>query len=352
MSDRKAKILCEDVPLAYQSLDKEGHIRAINNSWLSATGYARKEVVGARFQTFLSSRSSVLFETIFPALNVEGVIHGVELEMTRRNGTVFVVSLDGTVVRDDDGNIRQIHCFLADVTLRKDAEAELRRSREALRNLSRRLQSIREEERARMSRDIHDEVGQMLAVLHMEVSLLARKIPRVQFLLARDMEDVRKQIIAVIEKVRKIAADSRPRILDDLGLTSAVEWQVEEFERRTGIKCKLTLHSPQNLIVDKERSTALFRILQEALTNVLRHAEADRVSVYLGRQNGRLTLIVRDNGKGIGKDKLSDPFSSGIVGMRERLHPWGGRVTLVGRKDKGTKVSASLPLTGDGGEHD
>ena len=150
-------------------------------------------------------------------------------------------------------------------------------------------------------------------------------------------------IDTTIETVQRISAELRPRMLDDLGLSAAVEWQLQEFERRTGIKCKLTL-SREKLSLDSARSTAVFRILQEALTNVARHANARRVTVTLKEDGDNFMLRVRDYGEGIKQDKIFHPLSLGLLGMRERGMVWGGEIEIEGVSGKGTTVTLRLPL--------
>jgi signal transduction histidine kinase len=146
-----------------------------------------------------------------------------------------------------------------------------------------------------------------------------------------------KLIDGTIQVVKRISAELRPGILDDLGLVAAIEWQAEEFQNRTGISCRVTV-DPQDFTVDQDQSTAFFRILQETLTNVARHARATKVAVSLKERGGRLTLRVRDNGIGITEEQISAPQSFGLIGIRERVHPWDGKVSIKGIQGKGTTV--------------
>jgi two-component system, NarL family, sensor histidine kinase UhpB len=350
-SEERFRVLFEDAPLGYQSLNEAGEITNVNNAWLRATGYERQDVYGVWFGSFLAPSSASLFKENFTRYKSILEMRGEEFEMMRRNGETFIASFEGTAAFDSYGNFKQLHCIFNDITEKKSAEKELKRSQEALRNLSRRLESVREEERARISRDIHDEVGQMLTVLQMEVTLLRRKLPVSEKALIADMEDIRSQITNTLDMVRRISADSRPHILDDLGLESAVEWQRSQFERRTGIRCRLEF-ALKDLKIDHERSTILFRILQEALTNVLRHSGASAMQIYLGRKDNDVVLTVKDNGKGIADEKLIDPASSGIVGMKERVYPWHGTVLIEGKKNKGTTVTVTLPLSEESENND
>ena len=225
---------------------------------------------------------------------------------------------------------------------RRHAEQDLEASRERLRNLSMRLQSIREEERKRIAREIHDQLGQTLTVLKVDLSLLGRRKPNGQELLQRT-ESMSQLVDTSIETVRRLSSELRPRVLDDLGLVAAIEWQAEEFQKRTGIQYQIDI-SPKRMTIDPERSTACFRIFQEALTNVARHANASRLFISLSLKEGRIWLRVKDNGTGIAREKLLDPKASGLVGMRERVYPWRGEVQVLGAPGQGTEVVVMIPL--------
>ncbi len=232
----------------------------------------------------------------------------------------------------------------AEIAERSQAEEKLKRSSEELSNLSRRLQDVREEERKRISREIHDQVGQMLTVLEMELSFLIRKLSRKEDVRVDELESIRDRVDETITVVRRVAAESRPMLLDDLGLKAAVEWQAAEFERRTGIKVKLHLGAHE-IEPEQERATAIFRILQEALTNVARHAKASGVNIGLKVVDKELLkLTVRDNGVGITEGAIRDANSTGLIGMRERMVPFNGSVKIEGSPKKGTTVAITVAV--------
>ncbi len=234
-----------------------------------------------------------------------------------------------------------------DITERKRAEEELKSSREQLRALAASLQSAREEERSRIAREIHDNLGQALTGLKMSLSWLDKKLSEVGDgvpppLLLNEIASMSKLIDAAIQMVREISAELRPGVLDDLGLVAAVEWQAQEFQTRMGIRCRFT-STLENITLDKEQSTAIFRILQETLTNVARHANATRVNITLRKKAGNLILEVRDNGRGITESEISNPRSLGLLGMRERALLLGGNVEISGTPGKGTAVTVKIP---------
>jgi signal transduction histidine kinase len=209
------------------------------------------------------------------------------------------------------------------------AVGSLSHARDQLRALAARLQSIREEERKRVAREIHDELGQALTAIKIDLSSLVYELPADQKQQSSRTASVLELVDGMIQSVRRISTQLRPGILDDLGLVAAVEWAVEEFEARTGTRCRLDL--PRGDIgTDPERATALFRILQETLTNVARHAGATQLEVRLAREHGNLLLEVRDNGKGISEEQISGGRSLGILGMWERASLLGGEIAIRG----------------------
>jgi PAS domain S-box-containing protein len=232
--------------------------------------------------------------------------------------------------------------LLSEITERKKAEEELKRSHKQLHDLSVHLQSIREEERGNIAREIHDELGQVLTALKMDVSWLEGKLSPDQTSLLEKTKSILKMIDATIQTVKKICTELRPAMLDHLGLTAAIEWQVKEFETRTGIKCTISLE-PEEIILDRDLSTAVFRILQEMLTNVARHAKATKVDVSLEDRAGKVVLSVRDNGKGLTKEQIASSESFGLIGMKERAHHFRGEIKISSIRRKGTTITLSIP---------
>jgi len=226
----------------------------------------------------------------------------------------------------------------------KRAEERITKSRERLRNLSGRLQSLLEEERTRISREIHDELGQALTALKLDLLLTRRSL--VSNGLAEQsakVHEIERAVIRIIRTVRKIATDLRPGILDELGVAAAIEWMAKDFQSRTGISCKVTLQA-MDRISDTVRATTIFRIVQEALTNIMRHAAASQVNVSLEKKDDSLTVEVRDNGIGIMEGRISDSKSHGLIGIRERVLLLGGEAVISGKPGEGTLVRVTLPI--------
>ena len=217
----------------------------------------------------------------------------------------------------------------------------MRARREELSNLTLYLQSAREEERAKIVREIHDELGQDMTALNLDLVWLSNKLPANQPELTARTDMMSESINGAIQTIRRVSSELRPGLLDDLGLTAAMEWQAGEFQKRSGIECALQLDD--DLDIDGDLSTALFRIFQESLTNVARHAQASWVYITLEEKPGVLILTIRDDGRGITEQQMSDSKSMGLLGMRERAQVFDGKVALEGIPDKGTRVTVRIP---------
>jgi signal transduction histidine kinase len=216
----------------------------------------------------------------------------------------------------------------------------LRESEDKLRRLAAHLISIREEERAHIAREIHDELGQVLTGLKMEVTWLAKRLKEKP--LIEKTDSMCALIDSTVQTVRKIATGLRPEMLDDMGLVAAVAWQAKEFQKRTGIRCRASL--PPETKLDIDVSTTMFRIFQEILTNVARHSRATRVDIELEVADSEVSLEVVDNGIGIQDDELTAKKSLGLLGMQERALLFGGEVSVIGSPGHGTRVSVTIPL--------
>jgi len=225
------------------------------------------------------------------------------------------------------------------VELHRKSE-RLKESEDKLRRLAAHLISVREEERAHIAREIHDELGQVLTGLKMEVTWLAKRLKDKP--LIEKTDSMCKLIDTTVQTVRKIATGLRPEMLDDMGIIAAVGWQAKEFQKRTGIRCRAKL--PPEVKLDIDISTTMFRIFQEILTNVARHSRATRVDIELLLNEERIGLEVVDNGVGIADDDLNGKKSLGLLGMHERALLFGGEVRITGTPGHGTRVSVSIPV--------
>ena len=267
----------------------------------------------------------------------------------RKDGATFWSQAIITAVRDDAGLLRGFLKITQDLTEQRMAQQSLEYSFDQLRTLSRRLENVREEERTRIAQEVHDELGGTLSYLKLDLTKLHAMVPSVS---NREAGSALRKTIAsmiqlldnTIETVRRIATALRPGVLDDFGLVAAIEWLAQDFQKRSGITCTFQTEV-EELPVEKESATALFRICQEALTNVVRHARADRVAIRLAKTADQVLLEIKDNGQGILEAKIAHSRSLGLVGMRERTARLGGEFQVKGIPRKGTTVTASVPLT-------
>jgi PAS domain S-box-containing protein len=270
----------------------------------------------------------------------------VEHRIVCPDGTLRNILAQGEVILDSAGKQERILGTALDITERKRAEEKLRRSHEQLRALSAHLQWVREEERTRIAREIHDELGQSLTGLKMDISWLEKQLAKAKPDGFKHMSERIDSVLSLIDKtiqtVREISAELRPAILD-LGVTPAIEWQAQEFQKRTGIRCNFSADVDQ-VDIDRDHATAMFRILQETLTNIVRHAKATEVDIALKVNDGFLMLKVKDNGRGITEAESYDLKSLGLLGMRERALIVGGRIEIEGTPEQGTSVRIFIPL--------
>ncbi|HKE46192.1 MAG TPA: response regulator [Steroidobacteraceae bacterium] len=228
-----------------------------------------------------------------------------------------------------------------EIAERKEAERRLRESEEKLRALAARLITVREEDRAHMAREIHDELGQVLTALKMEGAWLASQLTDAR--LVEKTQSMLSLVDATIHTVRKICTGLRPEVLDEMGLVAAIDWQATEFQKRTGVRCRVRLPA-DGVDFNEDLSTTTFRIFQEILTNVTRHSRATRVDVELEQVDGRLEMRVTDNGIGIADGTSSARTSLGLLGMQERALRLGGSVHVDGNQGRGTAVAVSIPI--------
>ena len=350
-SEKRYRLLAENVTDIIWTMDLDLHFTYISPSVTRILGYTVKEALAQTLEEALTPSSCKMAKEV---LEEELMIEQREqkdllrsrvlnLEEKCKDGSTIWTESTITFLRDSDRQAVGILGITRDITGRKEVEDELRRSHRQLRSLARHLQSVREEERKSVAREIHDELGQALTALKIDVSWLSKKLPKGEMSLDEKVRGMKELIDDTIQKVKRISTSLRPGLLDDLGLSAAMEWQGKEFERRTGIRCRVEME-PEEVILENELSTAVFRIFQELLMNVARHSGATRVEVNLEKGVDRLELRVVDNGKGITEKQISAPKSLGLLGIRERVHPWGGEVRIEGIPRKGTAATVLIPF--------
>jgi PAS domain S-box-containing protein len=318
-------------------VDREYRYLLANRAFLSFLGLEREQVLGRRVRELMDHQP---FDQVVKK-RLDECFQGkvVKYEGRYRGSDLFISYFP---IEGPEG-VDRAACVLYDITERKQTEARLNRSFGQLRALAARLQSVREEERTKVAREIHDELGQALTAIKIELSSLLFEWPSEQKPSKRAASIIRL-VDQTIQSVRKISTELRPGILDALGLVAALEWAAEEFETRTGIRCRVDLPK-EPLQISPERATAIFRIFQETFTNITRHADATEVHLRLASENGSLRLEVQDNGVGVSEERLAASQSLGILGMRERALLLGGEFLVSGAPNQGTHVKVRVPLS-------
>ena len=225
----------------------------------------------------------------------------------------------------------------------RESEAQQREAGEMLQKLARHLQDAGEKERTRLAHELHDELGQALTAMKMDVSWILGKLPADQAALRARVADLSKLADQTLRSVRRLSQEMRPGVLDDLGLPEALEWQAAEFSERTGIRCRVETSIAEGRLT-KDQDTALFRIVQESLTNASRHSEATEVDIALVEAEGAVRLRIADNGRGIREQEARGGRSLGLLGMHERAAAAGGRTSIEGLPGRGTTITVTIPL--------
>jgi signal transduction histidine kinase len=223
---------------------------------------------------------------------------------------------------------------------------ELMETAVKLKKLSAYLEEVREQERAHIAREIHDELGSALTILKMDTSWVGRHLIHEPKILKEKLHEIAELIDSTVKTVQRISTELRPAILDNLGLFDAIQWYTKDFQRRERVSCRVTCDGGE--VENKKAAIVLFRILQEALTNVSRHAHASEVKVHMEMNTDYAALTITDNGKGISQSEIQSKNSLGLIGMRERVSFLNGNLEISGIKNKGTTVKVTLPLRGDG----
>jgi PAS domain S-box-containing protein len=346
----------EQISLFY----KYGYLAECNDAMARMHGHERADdIVGLRFgdARFTSHPTNTGVVRRLIANNYR--LLDLQTEGFQSTGTFsyFSTNLIGIVV---NGFLLRIWGVQRDQTELRTTALKLEHSHQQLRSLSGHLQALREREKAHLAREIHDTIGQSLTSTKIELALLKKRLTAPEGFDLNDasnrLDEIGTSLEETLNCVKAISTELRPGVLDKFGLAAAIEWQCEEFSRRMDIKCSCDVPQ-EELVLSTEVSTALFRILQEALTNVARHAQAKSARVELKVDNSKVSLEVTDDGKGISNEEIKSPISLGLLGMRERVEFLKGSFSISGHRGKGTTVRATFPLkseiitesTGDNG---
>lgn len=358
-AEAKYRTLVEQIPMVTYTapLDKALGTLYISPQIESILGYSPKEWLAdpGLWVKLLhpEDRDRVLVESQRDLLGSNGAVFRSEYRILTRKSEVLWLRDEATAVRNGLDEPEFLQGIMFDVTDQKRFEEQLKSSHERMRELAAHIEGVREEERTRIAREIHDELGQALTGIKIDLAWMNKKLQihdratQTDLLLKR-ITAMKDTIDTTVQVVRKISAELRPGILDGFGLPAAIEWQASEFQDRTGIQCQLSA-IPEDLDLEERPSSAIFRIFQELLTNIVRHANASRVSISLRKRRGMLILEVQDNGRGISENEKFKANSFGLLGVRERVALLGGKSSIKGVQGQGTTVTIRIPLPGRSG---
>jgi PAS domain S-box-containing protein len=331
---------------AIVSVDESQRIVLYNPAAERVFGWPRAAVMGRPLDTLIPARFRAGHHGHIERFGRTGVT-------SRRMGEPRVLyglrargeefPIEASISQHVEGGRKLFTVILRDVTERVRAEEDLRRSREELRELSAAAHSIREQEQRRMAREIHDELGQSLTALKMDVAWMLGNLSAGSPSLTEKLDTMQAQLDETVAATRRISADLRPLMLDDLGLIPAAEWLAQTFSERSGIPCKLHIRPPDIELAEPHAST-LYRILQESLTNVARHAKASEVDVVIEQTDGALTLSVKDDGRGFSQAEARAQKTYGLLGVRERTLLLGGDASVTSEPGRGTTVDVRIPV--------
>lgn len=320
--------------------NKFGNFIEVNKQASVLLNFSCQELLNLSYYDLVAINEHIKIQQTIDQLIEKGWVI-FEIDLYTKNGPKIPVEINASLINHENKPV--VISVIRNNSNRTRNRIDLNRSKEQLRNLALRLQNIREEERTLIAREIHDELGQLLTVLKIQISLMAKKISSKEKKIYSQLESSKELIDQAIDSVQKISSKLRPGILDELGLIPAIEWYVKEFGQLTGIQCECSL-SQKPVDLNPEQSTALFRITQEALTNAARHSFAKRVSVYLKNEDEKLILEITDNGIGIHQFQIDNPNSLGLLGIKERALVFGGKVSINGVPNKGTNLKIEWPL--------
>jgi PAS domain S-box-containing protein len=373
-SEKRYRSIYHNTPAMLHSVDTQGRLISVSDNWLEILGYDREQVIGEKLTRFFTEESRNRAEkTVFPEFFKTGICKDIPYRFVKKNNDTMDVMLSAIGDRDNDGNITRSLAVSIDVTGRNRAEEALKIAKEELsrhskdlerqvqqrtseisiildqlRRLSGSMMTSQEKERSAIARELHDELGQVLTALRIDSVWLKSRLKQTDEQAAERVSTMCDLIDKTIEEVRGLAVRLRPGVLDNLGLVDALEWYTADFERRTGIACLFESGDIPHLT--ETVATAAYRITQEALTNVVRHAAATRVFVILQNNGNILKLTAFDDGCGFNPNEVSEMEALGLVGMRERAALVGGVLDIQSGAGKGTRIMFKVPVDGHGKE--
>jgi len=346
-SEARLRGMLDSAMDAIITVDETQRVVLFNRAAETMFGWPRDEAVGAALANFIPARfrgeHAAQVERFGDTRTAPRRMGGSLRIVTglRRDGEEFPI--DASISQTEEAGKRFYTVILRDITARLAAEEALRRSKDELQALGAAAHMTREQEKSHIARELHDELGQMLTMLQMDVAWCKEALPYGNEAIDTRLERMEKLLKSTIAATRRIAADLRPLMLDDLGLVPSLEWLVENFSQRTGIGCRLAI-AERELSLPKAHASAIFRIVQESLTNIAKHAQASRAEIAIDRDGDRLVVRVVDDGVGFSPQAPRKPNSFGLFGLRERASLMGGDATIESAPGEGTTVEVRLPI--------
>lgn len=338
----------ERIPLAYLIIDKDFKIKFFNPEAEKIFGYKNKEVKGKDpYEFLIPETSKALVEEkrkrwLLGDMNANSINENIT-----KDGRIILCEWYNTPILDENGNLVEVISMGIDVTEREKSKEELIKSEQKLRALASHLQYIREEERAAIARELHDELGQILTSVKMNLMMMTKQVIQEdesfdKTIFENEIQSMNEMIEHSVRRLKKLISELRPEVLDNLGLIPAVEWLVEQFISRSGIKVNF---SPQikKINLPKDKQLNIYRIIQESLTNVLRHSKANQINLDIFESDNNICIVIKDNGIGFNPEKLDPLHSIGITGMKERALTFGASLNIESLPGLGTTVLLSVP---------
>jgi PAS domain S-box-containing protein len=328
------------------TIDESQKIVLFNGAAEKVFQVPREHALGSPLERFLPQRFRAAHRGHVEQFGHTGVTNRRMGDVTtlwglRADGEEFPI--EASISQAGEAGERYFTVILRDITLRKQNEDTLLQQQAELRELSARVLEAREEEKTRIARELHDELGQLLTALKMDLAWIRERLPREGDLVSK-ADEMGRMLDQTVSSTRRISADLRPLMLDDLGLADAASWLVDDFARRSGVQCEMRLAGNGSMMdVDKRVATAVYRALQESLTNIARHSGASHAWILLAVENGRIEFEVEDDGRGIGTDDLAKSRSLGLKGMRERVLYFGGSLEVAAAPRGGTRIRGHVP---------
>lgn len=333
-SEEKYRSYIENAPDGVFIADETGNYLEVNDAASTLTGYSKDELLKMTVSDIFEEELSKDGEDFFRKLLKTGKSKA-DLFFSHKNGSKNWCTVEAVKLSE-----KRFLCFTKDITDRKKVEDELQSSLEQLHQLTQYIEKVREDERVAISRELHDDLGQALTAVKIDLGIINQMISDSKIVLK--INKLSELVKDSINTVQRLTAQLRPQILDDLGLEAAIEWFTREFAKRN--EMGVFLHIDSGLSISPEVSLAIFRIMQESLTNISRHARASRADIWLRKSGDNIILTISDDGSGITEDEIKSKKSFGIIGMKERTASLGGSFEIYPGKEKGTEIKINFPL--------